>query len=205
MLAIVNLGINNIRSIYYKLEKSKVEYRIASMPEDFNGVTKVILPGVGNFGKAMKRIDELQIRDILVKLATTDKIPFLGICLGMQLMTRGSEEAPGVKGLGIIEADTLKFSFKDNSLKIPHVGWNNIILTKENPIYSNINLEKPVYFTHSYYVVCDNDSDIAAKTDYGLEFCSSIRKENIFGAQFHPEKSHKNGFKIVENFAVKEL
>jgi len=202
MLGIVNLGVNNIRSIYYKLEKSKVEYKIVSSPEDFKGISKIILPGVGNFGKAMNRIDELNIREILVDFATNKKIPFLGICLGMQLMTRGSEEAPGVNGLGIVDADTIKFSFEDNSLKIPHVGWNNIILTHENPIYSNVNLDKSVYFTHSFYVVCDRDEDVASKTNYGIDFCSSIRKYNLFGAQFHPEKSHRNGFQIVENFAV---
>jgi glutamine amidotransferase len=183
------------------LKKIRVESVITSDPEEIAGATKIILPGVGSFDQGMTNLINLQIKDILNKKATEDKIPVLGICLGMQLMTLRSEEGT-LQGLGWIDAETIKFRF-DNPVqfKSPHIGWNFIKQHKESNLLRNMNPESRFYFVHSYYIRSNNPSYILTSTVYEREFTSSFEKGNIIGVQFHPEKSHKFGMALLKNFA----
>jgi len=147
----------------------------------------------------MKNLKEYGLIDVLNKKVLDDKTPILGICLGMQLFSEHSEEGE-TKGLGWIESDTVKFSFNDNSLRIPHIGWNKLSLKKESILFKDVPTDKRFYFVHSYYVNCKNEEDTVASTNYGIDFTSAIQKGNIYGTQFHPEKSHKHGLKIIDNF-----
>lgn len=169
--------------------------------EDIKKAEKIILPGVGSFDTGMQNLEELDLIGILKKRVLSDKIPVLGICLGMQLLSESSEEGVA-QGLGWIEAETILFSFKkDKSLTIPHMGWNDVTINPENiGLFENMYDEPRFYFDHSYHFVCKNDEEIMAKSEYGYEFTCAVHKENIYGMQFHPEKSHKYGMRIFENF-----
>lgn len=201
MILIVDFGMGNLRSIQHKLEKANVEAMISSEAKDIESADKLILPGVGHFSTGMKNLKSYGLVEILNKKINVDKTPILGICLGMQLFTKFSEEGD-VKGLGWIDAKVKHFSSSGEAkeLKVPHVGWNNITLKKQTPLLKGVNISSRFYFTHSYYVQCNNEEDLVATTDYGIKFHSIIQKENIYGAQFHPEKSHLNGFEIIKNF-----
>ncbi len=202
MITIIDYGMGNLGSIYNMFKKIKVESKITSDPTEILNADKLLLPGVGSFDRAMQRINNMGIREKLNNKVLKEQVPILGICLGMQLLTKGSEEGR-LSGLGWIEAHTLKFRFNNNELKlkVPHMGWNLVKKTKYSPLTDDLPDEPRYYFVHSYYVKVLNESDSILKTFYGLEFDSAVQRENIFGAQFHPEKSHKFGMKILENFA----
>lgn len=204
MIVIIDYNMGNIGSIFNILHKIGADALISYKLSDINNAERIILPGVGSFDAGMANLKKLDLIDILLKALTVRKIPFLGICLGMQLLTRCSEEGHS-RGLGVIEAKTMKFNFENHSshLKTPHVGWNSVVLNKANKIFYNIDPhENRFYFSHSYYVVMDNAQDnILTTTFYGYEFISAIQKENIIGVQFHPEKSHKSGMQLLKNFA----
>tara|TARA_B100000963_G_scaffold197974_1_gene172297 strand:+ start:5901 stop:6536 length:636 start_codon:yes stop_codon:yes gene_type:complete len=162
---------------------------------------RIILPGIGNFGKAMNYLKHHGLEDQIHEIANRKKNLILGICLGMQLLMNESEESPGIRGLGLIDGSVKKFNFKNEQLKIPHVGWNTLDLLNENPIFNNFNkTQSRYYFVHSYFVNCKNSENVLSKTNYGLTFDSAIFKENIYGFQFHPEKSLKHGANLVKNF-----
>ena len=201
MITIIDYRTGNLGSIQNMLKKIRVESVITSNPEEIAGASKIILPGVGSFDQGMINLINLQIKDIIDKKVTVDKIPVLGICLGMQLMTLRSEEGT-LQGLGWIDAETIRFSF-DNPVqfKSPHMGWNFIKKHKESNLLRNINPESRFYFVHSYYVRLNSPSDILTSTVYEREFTSSFEKGNIIGVQFHPEKSHKFGMALLKNFA----
>ncbi|MBT5420522.1 MAG: imidazole glycerol phosphate synthase subunit HisH [Candidatus Cloacimonetes bacterium] len=200
MIVIVDYGIGNLGSIFNMFKKIKVDSKISSDIREIEKAEKILLPGVGAFDNAMKRINELKLKQVLDYKALEQKIPILGICLGMQLLTSESEE--GVeKGLEWIEAETLKFRFNDRNLKIPHMGWNVVNTSYESQLTMNLPKETRFYFVHSYYVKVKNENNSILKTNYGIEFDSAIQKDNIFGAQFHPEKSHRFGMKLFENFS----
>ena len=200
MIVIVDYGIGNLGSIFNMFKKIKVDSKISSDFREIEKAEKILLPGVGAFDNAMKRINELKLKQVLDYKALEQKIPILGICLGMQLLTSESEE--GVeKGLEWIEAETLKFRFNDRNLKIPHMGWNVVNTSYESQLTMNLPKETRFYFVHSYYVKVKNENNSILKTNYGIEFDSAIQKDNIFGAQFHPEKSHRFGMKLFENFS----
>lgn len=202
MVTIVDYGMGNLGSVANMFKKVGAVTEITNDLERIADAKKILLPGVGAFDTAINKIDEGNFRAILNQKALIEKIPVLGICLGMQLLTRSSEE--GVcKGLGWIPADTLKFSFeKDSGLKIPHMGWNEVRGINSSPLTMDLVDEARFYFVHSYYVKADNQEDVLMKTHYGLEFDSVITNgSNIFGAQFHPEKSHKFGMQLFNNFA----
>lgn len=202
MITIVDYGMGNLSSVFNMLKKIGVPAEISSDTEVIKKAAKIILPGVGAFDNAMENINRLGLLPILNKKAKEEKIPILGICLGMQLLTLKSEEGK-LKGLGWIDAETKKFDFpQPNNNKVPHMGWNIAKICQSNTIFKEMDIEESrFYFVHSYHVVCNNPDNILAKTFYGYDFTSSIYSENIYGTQFHPEKSHKFGMKLLENFA----
>ena len=208
MITIVDYGMGNLGSIYNMfVKKIKVECEITSDLDKIKSAEKLLLPGVGAFDKAMERISDGGFKDVLDVKVLEEKTPVLGICLGMQLLTNGSEEGK-LPGLGWINASTIKFDFeKSMGLKVPHMGWNEVYSEKETSITKGLfdltlESENPrFYFVHSYYVKVENESNSMLKTRYGHEFDSAIHHDNIYGAQFHPEKSHKFGVQIFKNFA----
>ena len=188
----------NLGSIQNILKKIGVDSVITSDVDKINNASKIILPGVGSFDRAMENLKNLKLIDILNEKALNEKIPVLGICLGMQLLAKDSTEGV-LPGLGWIDANVKKFDI-DKALKVPHMGWNYTIQKKESSLFFNMYSDPRFYHVHSYYFKCNNIHDILTTTDYGGEFTSSVSKGNIYGAQFHPEKSHKFGMKLLENF-----
>lgn len=174
---------------------------VSSDPEIIAGAEKLIIPGVGSFDNGMKNLKDFGLIDILNKKVLEEKVPILGICLGMQLLTNSSEEGI-LPGLGWIDAACKKFKFEgeDKKLRIPHMGWNEVNIKKHDNIFRDMYDDASFYFVHSYYVDCINTGDIAASSFYGFEFTSSIQRENIYATQFHPEKSHKYGLLLMKNF-----
>jgi glutamine amidotransferase len=201
MITIIDYRTGNLGSIQNMLKKIKAESRITSVPEEIASATKIILPGVGAFDQGMKNLESLNLKDILTRKVLDEKIPVLGICLGMQLMTRRSEEGT-LDGLGWIEAETVRFKFKNtNVYKSPHMGWNFIRQIKTSRLFTNMYPESRFYFVHAYYVKANDNTDILTTTEYETVFTSSFEKSNILGVQFHPEKSHKFGMVLLKNFA----
>lgn len=207
MLVIVDYKMGNLHSVKKKLDRLKVDAVISSDPAVILNATKLILPGVGHFGNAMKNLREMNLLDALNEAVLVKKTPILGICLGMQLMANESRESirrggeSGEKGLGWFDAEVVKFSFEDTlRFKVPHTGWNTISIEKESPIMKDIPENSEFYFVHSYYMKANDSSDVLNYTDYGTRFVSAISKGNIYGFQYHPEKSHDVGMRLLENF-----
>lgn len=201
MVTIIDYGLGNLGSILNMFKKIGAKATISSNIDEIDKAQKILLPGVGAFDAAMSKIDAAGLRAVLDKKALQDKVPVLGICLGMQLLTDGSEEG-ALPGLGWIPADTKKFEFaKEQKLKVPHMGWNLVTKHQESQLTEGFIGEYRFYFVHSYYVRVKNESNSILKTTYGIEFDSAIQHNNIYGAQFHPEKSHKFGMKLLANFA----
>lgn len=201
MITIVNYGMGNLGSVQNMCKRIGVPSEITGDPDVIAKSTKLLLPGVGAFDAAMQRIADSGLRTVLDKKVLEEKIPTLGICLGMQLLTDSSEEGV-LPGLGWIPAKTLKFVFPpDSKLKIPHMGWNYVFSKKESPLTNDLPEEPRFYFVHSYYVKCQDEQDVLMTTPYGFDFHSIVQKDNVYGAQFHPEKSHKYGMKLLANFA----
>lgn len=201
MIVIIDYGMGNLGSIVNMLKKVGVKAIISADPAVIEQANKLILPGVGAFDNGMKHLNDLNLVPPLNYKVLVEKIPILGICLGAQLLTQRSEEG-GLSGLGWIEADTVRFKFNqtDARLKIPHMGWNLLNIYQSHPLFTDMYEEPRFYFVHSYHFTCRNEADVLAKTLYGYEFTSVIGRENIMGTQFHPEKSHKFGLKILKNF-----
>jgi glutamine amidotransferase len=203
MIAIIDYGVGNVGSIQNMLKKvGHPENIITKNIDEINNADKIILPGVGAFDAGMQKINESGLLDVLNKKALADKIPFLGICLGMQLLTKGSEEGK-IKGLGWIDAVTSKFDFtgENDLLKIPHMGWNQVKKCKQHPLTADLPEPSRFYFVHSYFVKCHNKNDELLSCRYGINFTCSVQHENIMGVQFHAEKSHKFGMQLLKNFA----
>jgi len=200
MITIIDYGLGNVGSILNMLRKMNTKAVISSRIEDIEAAEKLILPGVGAFDNGISSLRERKLITILNKKVIEDKTPILGICLGMQLLTKSSEEG-NLKGLGFINAKTIKFNFNNNNLKVPNMGWNFINQEKESKLLLGLDRNSRFYFVHSYYVACEEKKDIIATTDYGLIFVSVFERKNIFGVQFHPEKSHKFGMQLLKNFS----
>jgi len=202
LIVIVDYGMGNLRSIQNMLKAVDTDSTISSNIEDIQKASKLILPGVGAFDSAVRNIEKLGLSEILSDKVLNNKIPILGICLGLQLLTKRSEEG-ALKGLGFIEGETVHFNINDkqNRLKIPHMGWNTVRIMKDSRLFDKMYDEPKFYFVHSYHVHCCNDEDILCSTQHGCEFTSAVEKDNVFGVQFHPEKSHKFGMKLLKNFA----
>ena len=184
------------------LKKIGVKSKITFDFRDIECAEKIIIPGVGAFDNAMKKIKEYGIIPLLNHKVNQDKTPVLGICLGMQILARKSEEGR-LPGLGWIDAEVRKFKFGNNerfNLKIPHMGWNELMVKKPDPLFDGLDDESRFYFVHSYHMICNNEDNVLAVTEYGYNFESVVVKDNIIGVQFHPEKSHKFGMKLLKNF-----
>jgi len=199
MIIIIDYGMGNLRSVQKAFERTKVRACISSDFSEISKASKLVLPGVGHFEQGMKSLQARGLKSVLQKVVLENKIPILGICLGMQLMTNFSEEG-GVEGLGWINAQTRKFIFSDNNLKIPHMGWNTLITRNGCPLLHNIAPTQFYYFVHSYYILCNIEQNVAAETIYGANFVSVFNNGNIYGCQFHPEKSHDAGLQVLKNF-----
>ena len=195
MIAIVDYGMGNLRSVTNAFRKLGGDATITRDIETIKNSRAVVLPGVGAFGKCIENLKKFGLFDAVKELVMNDK-RYLGICLGMQVLFESSEEAPGTEGMGIIKGDVPRF--KGNT-KVPHMGWNSIEIQRENPIFNGINGGDFFYFVHSYY--CRPAEDVTAtKTHYGVEFTSSVQKGNLFACQFHPEKSQMVGLRLIQNF-----
>ena len=200
MLAIVDYGMGNLNSVKKKIDRLKATSKITSNPKEIINAEKIILVGVGHFAKAMKNIQELGLLEALNEVAIIKKKPVLGICLGMQLMANDSEEG-NTEGLGWINANVRKMKVNDTlKFKVPHMGWNKIIKSKESALMKGIPKLTEFYFVHSYYLQSNEASDVLNETEYSFKFTSAIEKDNIFGVQYHPEKSHDAGEVLLNNF-----
>lgn len=201
MIGIVNYNMGNLASVMNAFAELGVKAEVVSEPEKFSSYDKLFLPGVGAFGDAMSHLRENGADDAIKEFAASGK-PMLGICLGMQLLFDSSEEFGNHKGLGLIEGSVVQFdkSKFQTPLKVPHMGWNEMFVKRSSPIFDGMEKDFYLYFVHSYHAVCD-DKYAIGKTNYGYEFVSAVQKDNIYGIQPHPEKSHDNGLKILKNFA----
>ncbi len=204
MISIVDYGLGNLGSIVNMFKRLGVKTELVSTVDGVQKAKKILLPGVGAFDAAIELIDRTGLRQVLDEKALVEKVPILGICLGMQLLTESSEEG-SLPGLGWVPAKTKSFKGRVDSrdYKIPHMGWSSSRVCSQSELtqgFSNLD-DLRFYFVHSYFVECSHVEHSILKTEYGVEFDSAIQKDNIFGAQFHPEKSHKYGMKLLENFA----
>ncbi len=202
MISIIDYGLGNIRAFVNVYERLNIKINIAHHASDIKNATKLILPGVGAFDYAMSQLNKSGMREALDEQVSVHNIPVIGICVGMQMMARSSDEGK-LPGLGWFDAevklfDTAKIPYKT---RLPHMGWNTTNLIGKNRLLEQLDDESRFYFLHSYYFSCNQPDDIIAKTEYGIEYASAVNKGNIFGIQFHPEKSHQNGIQLLHNFA----
>ncbi|MBP3755483.1 MAG: imidazole glycerol phosphate synthase subunit HisH [Lachnospiraceae bacterium] len=197
MIAVVDYDAGNVKSVEKAIEKLGAEHILTSDPEKIRNADAVILPGVGNFGDCVSKLNERGLDSALKEYAASGK-PFLGICVGLQLLFVESEESPGVKGLGILPGKIKKFP-ASSELKVPQIGWNDIVESKGR-LLEGIEKETYFYFVHSYYLECEDPSIVTSRTEYGITYDSSVESGNIFATQFHPEKSSDAGLKVLSNF-----
>lgn len=200
MIGIINYGVGNLQSVKNSLDFLNIPSAFITKAEEINSFEKIIFPGVGAFGVAIEKLNELGFAEEIKKFASQNK-PILGICLGMQLLFDESREHGRHKGLGLIHGRVLPFEDKVKNLPLPQIGWNDIAKNGESPILKNIDNGASFYFVHSFYCEPEEKTIIAASSDYGIKFAAVVNKDSIFGCQFHPEKSQSAGLKILENFS----
>ncbi|GAB3317325.1 imidazole glycerol phosphate synthase subunit HisH [Larkinella ripae] len=199
-IVIVDYGMGNLRSVLNKFRKLGVECTISADPHAIEEATALILPGVGHYGRAMDKLRQMSLLDVLHQRVQDEKVPVMGICLGMQLMMDHSEEGDA-EGLGWIKGDTIRFRLDDRpALKIPHIGWNSIDPVRHHPISEGLNQDELFYFVHSFHVSLTDPSDALHRTHYGYDFVSAVQRDHIFGFQYHPEKSQDAGVQVFRNF-----
>lgn len=206
MVIIIEYGMGNVGSVANMLRKLGIENRIATEAAGLHGASHLILPGVGAFDHGMAHLARRGLIEPL-KTAVQRGTPILGICLGMQLLGRSSEEG-SKPGLGWLPAQSIRFKFSnpaDAQRKVPHMGWNEVQIRNPEPLFCDWQGDARFYFVHSYHVVCDNPAHIVATAKYGIEFTAAVRYHNIYGVQFHPEKSHRFGMQILRNFVSKSF
>jgi glutamine amidotransferase len=201
MICIIDYGMGNLGSVFNMLKKINAQSCISQTVDDIRKAEKLILPGVGAFDSAIKRFDELGIREAIEEFVMDQKKPLLGICLGMQLLMECSEEGI-LHGLGFIKGKAYHFrKYLGPNFRIPHMGWNAVQSSNNSPLTNDLPSDCKFYFVHSYFVSVENESNSILKCSYGIEFDAGIQHNNIFGVQFHPEKSHNYGMKLLSNFA----
>lgn len=203
-IVVIDYGVGNVGSILNMLKRIGADVTASNSKFEIENADKLILPGVGSFDYGMEMLEKSELKELVINHALIKKKPILGICLGMQMLGKKSEEGTR-EGLNLIPFETKKFKFDDKKLKIPHMGWDisNISIEKD-PIFKDIIEEQRYYFVHSYHAVCDDEKYELMNCEYGYKFSSAVKKDNIYGFQFHPEKSHKFGMKLLENF-VREV
>jgi len=200
-IVIIDYGMGNLRSIGNKFKRLGIPYDITNDLIKIEKADKIVFPGVGHFKKAIERIKSLGLLEILNKKVKEDIVPILGICLGVQLFCKHSEEGD-VDGLGWIDAEVVRFRIKDKlKYKVPHIGWNDVKIVNSNSLDKFVEAEDKFYFVHSYHINCFDKSAIWMVTNYEYEFVSAVHKDNIYGTQFHPEKSHDVGMELLKKFA----
>lgn len=199
-ILVVDYGMGNVGSVVKKIYRAGASPIVGSTKADVFSASKIILPGVGRFASAVVRLKNLGLWEALDQVVTKGEVGILGICLGMQLMSNSSEEG-NERGFGWLDAEVVRFNMQDAAkYKVPHVGWNNVELKRNSPIFEDVDPRSDFYFVHSYHMKCNRTEDILAVTEYSYLFVSAIQKGNIYGVQFHPEKSHDSGEKIFSNF-----
>ena len=198
MIAIIDYDAGNIKSVEKALKTLGQDVVVTRDADEILNADKVILPGVGSFGDAMGKLHDYYLVEVIQKVVEK-KTPFLGICLGLQLLFESSEETPGVDGLGILKGKIVKIP-DNGELKIPHMGWNSLHFQNEGRLFANLEQESYVYFVHSYYLQAEDESIVKATTEYSTHIHASVEKENVFACQFHPEKSSDVGLTILRNF-----
>jgi len=200
MIGIIDYGVGNIKAFTNIYKNFDFPHKIVKNKEDLNSVTKIILPGVGSFDHAMQSLQNSGMKEKLDELVLDEKLPVIGICVGMQMLAKSSDEGK-LTGLGWIDGIVKKFDkSKIVNGPLPHMGWNNLNIKNSNKIVQNLETDPKFYFLHSYYFECKDKKDVLATATYGEEFECVVNHENIFGIQFHPEKSHHNGMKLLKNF-----
>jgi glutamine amidotransferase len=205
MIAIVDYGMGNLRSVHKALEQVAVEARVISDPQEIRDASKIILPGVGAFRDCMRNLEELHLLEPIISSIQAGK-PFLGICLGLQLLFEESDEFGPHRGMRVLPGRVTRFpeDIRDPETNepypIPHMGWNTVEITKETPLFAGIERGSYFYFVHSYYAIPEDPKDVAATTPYGIEFACAVQRENICAVQFHPEKSQEKGLQLLRNF-----
>ena len=202
-VAIIDYGIGNRRSIHEAVKKIGYESIITSDPDKLNSCTKFILPGVGAFCDGMKNLNELGLTSVMETLVLKEKRPILAFCLGFQMFAKTSDEFGRTQGLGWIDAHVKKLQPNSNELRVPHVGWNDTEVIAENVLWDGIPKNTLFYYVHSFCVDCLDPGIVIARCDYGLQFAAAIQADNVFGVQFHPEKSQNQGLKLIRNFIEK--
>lgn len=201
MIAVVAYGMGNVRSVMNALDHIGISASVAEKPADLTTADKVIIPGVGAFRQAMARLSETGFKDALNEHAMAKKKPILGICLGMQLLATTGTEGGESQGLGWIPGRVVTIPRGPQNLRLPHVGWNEIIAKKDCPLLSDLGADSVFYFVHSFHLKADVEDYVSGVTDYGGPITASVSRANVFGMQAHPEKSQKGGLKVLSNFA----
>ena len=206
MIAIVNYGSGNIQAIANIFGKLNIPFVIASAPEELAGADRILLPGVGAFDQAMNELNASGLRAALDRKVLEERTPVLGICVGMQLLGKSSEEGTA-QGLGWIDGTVKRFDHSSfhQATHLPHMGWNTVEPRQSSALFEGIDLTPGYYFLHSYYFTCADGADVLGVTDYGGSFASAVRRGNVHGVQFHPEKSHQAGTDLLRNFATRAL
>jgi glutamine amidotransferase len=200
MVVVVDYGICNVRSVVKALELVGATVRVSSAPRDLEEAERIVLPGVGAFEHGMTNLAARGLIEPLADQVLGKGKPFLGICLGMQLLARTSHEFGVHEGLGWLPATVTPFALEGEGLKVPHIGWTEVSLDRASPLFAGVSKAPSFYFVHSYHMVCDTTDLVAASAEYGVRFTAAVQRDNIFATQFHPEKSQDDGLRLLENF-----
>ncbi|TSA38384.1 MAG: imidazole glycerol phosphate synthase subunit HisH [Porphyromonadaceae bacterium] len=200
MVGIIDYGMGNLMSVQHALNFLGAEVKVCENPGSLSDIDRIVLPGVGAFGDCIKNLRQMGFVEPLGDMVMRDGVPILGICLGMQVMARRSFEGGEHEGLGWIDGDVIRIRPEDTSLRVPHIGWNEVHYDSESPLFARLPDICDFYFVHSYFVHCNDPGDVEATCYYGGTITAAIRKKNVFATQFHPEKSQDYGLRILENF-----